>query len=201
MLPSGAPTTGACRFQLVATLRCPAVQDHLGVVRRFWEVELTPCSLVRSNKVSRVKIGTYLKVSRRHTSLAALRTGTERVAKRVEYPQDHYDVDTDHPSYKTSLKKALVKRIKQGYVKQEGQSFLFTKEGNKFYHKEYETTEQEGQVRCAAFFSRGGSTLAARAGRCTVFDAKASFTQPKVKPVKSKKASESKKAKGSKKGK
>lgn len=61
--------------------------------------------------------------------------------------QDECDVDTDHASYKNSLKKALERRMKEGYVKQEGQSFLFTEEGEKWYREEYETTAEEEEVR------------------------------------------------------
>ncbi|BGO96015.1 hypothetical protein NBRC10512_006705 [Rhodotorula toruloides] len=78
--------------------------------------------------------------------------------KLAHYFRDECDVDTDHASYKNSLKKALERRMKEGYVKQEGQSFLFTEEGEKWYREEYETTAEEEEPKAKPVKSKKAST-------------------------------------------
>ncbi|GJN94153.1 hypothetical protein Rhopal_007227-T1 [Rhodotorula paludigena] len=87
----------------------------------------------KGEKISRTKIYAFINLAGlwldRKTTLTPLRG----------VAQDEFHVDvTENEASKQSFKDTVEQRIRDGYVKQDKQSFLFTKKGKEYYDKSYE---------------------------------------------------------------
>ncbi|GAA5982704.1 hypothetical protein JCM10908_006754 [Rhodotorula pacifica] len=69
----------------------------------------------------------------------------DRVSRQKihSYIEEHWQVDTSITANRNRVKSALEKRIKEGLIEQDKQSFTFTKAGTKAYRDAYETSEEE----------------------------------------------------------
>ncbi|GAA5997606.1 uncharacterized protein JCM10292_000965 [Rhodotorula paludigena] len=65
----------------------------------------------------------------------------EKISRTKIYAfiNDEFHVDvTENEASKQNFKDTVEQRIRDGYVKQDKQSFLFTKKGKEYYDKSYE---------------------------------------------------------------
>ncbi|GAA5880034.1 hypothetical protein JCM8547_006045 [Rhodosporidiobolus lusitaniae] len=62
----------------------------------------------------------------------------------AEVPQDKFHYDMTKERNKTLFKSAVSKRLGQGYIKKDGNSYLFTREGEEYYNENYELSSDNG---------------------------------------------------------